>query len=663
MHSLKVHRGDEVRDLLDLAKMDIYRFETDRDRLIYNGNLELSHLLPDIRVGDVIEYSYSIIGNNPALGSHFRGYAQHQYGVPVRFLRNRFTVAEETDVYIKSLAGAPAPERSVVPEGQVYDWTRRDVAGSDYESGQPEGAFVYPTSLLTTYASWSEVGQHFAQFYDTSGEKPEDLIKIAREIMAQHKSQTARTRAALSWIQSQVRYLGIELGAGGFIPRSPGLVIERRFGDCKDMVLLLNALLEVMGIEASPVLVHSDWRGDVDLWGPTHAAFDHVISMVSIGGMRYFLDPTRGEQLGDLNNVAVTEFGKGVVVGDDSGGMVDIKVAGPAFLNVFEDYYAPIGKSANINFRNVSTYFGSEADRMLDQLNGDGVEAIAERFLNYYRDYFEEIEQTAPMSVEVSEEEAKLVLTSQYVIKNAWTDSEDGAEALEFSISSGDLLSLVPDLPDGPRETAFAIKHPTRVKHSYEITLDDSWELEDYFSARRLASFDFRSVETFHRGILKNETTFYTRADRIEPGEFETAQEALDELHRFAGVTLWRHPESWPFLDEDTFVIALIVYAVLGLLLTFFIAYRRRNDDLEWRTQQIYYPVSVFKFVLLSVATYGFYQMYWAYKNWLWVKEAEGAKVMPLPRAFFAGITNFWLFTRIATHAPMRGKLLHVCLL
>jgi outer membrane protein OmpA-like peptidoglycan-associated protein len=101
LHMLKVHRDGEVRDLLDLSEMDIYRFETDRDRLIYNGELELSHLLPDIRVGDVIEYAFSRVGSNPALDPHFGGFAQHQFTTPVRFLRNRFVLPAEANLVIR----------------------------------------------------------------------------------------------------------------------------------------------------------------------------------------------------------------------------------------------------------------------------------------------------------------------------------------------------------------------------------------------------------------------------------------------------------------------------------------------------------------------------------------------------------------------------------
>lgn len=62
IHTLRVWRGDTFRDFNDLSEFHLFRSETDRDKLIYNGDMQLSYVLPDIRAGDAIETSYSVIG-------------------------------------------------------------------------------------------------------------------------------------------------------------------------------------------------------------------------------------------------------------------------------------------------------------------------------------------------------------------------------------------------------------------------------------------------------------------------------------------------------------------------------------------------------------------------------------------------------------------------
>ncbi len=63
------------------------------------------------------------------------------------------------------------------------------------------------------------------------------------------------------------------------------------------------------------------------------------------------------------------------------------------------------------------------------------------------------------------------------------------------------------------------------------------------------------------------------------------------------------------------------------------------------------FPVSKMKFIVMSVCTLGFYQLYWAYKNWARIKAAGDESIMPLARAIFAGIWNFSLFDTVNIRA------------
>ena len=49
-----------------------------------------------------------------------------------------------------------------------------------------------------------------------------------------------------------------------------------------------------------------------------------------------------------------------------------------------------------------------------------------------------------------------------------------------------------------------------------------------------------------------------------------------------------------------------------------------------------YYPVSPYKFVILSVLTLGAYQIYWFYKNWAFIRERDHSDIWPWARALFA---------------------------
>lgn len=93
-----------------------------------------------------------------------------------------------------------------------------------------------------------------------------------------------RMLAALRFVQGQIRYLGVEIGAGSHAPSAPAVVLQRRFGDCKDKSLLAVTMLRSLGIDAEPALVNTNARRGIAGWLATPSAFDHVIARAHVKG-------------------------------------------------------------------------------------------------------------------------------------------------------------------------------------------------------------------------------------------------------------------------------------------------------------------------------------------------------------------------------------------
>ena len=58
----------------------------------------------------------------------------------------------------------------------------------------------------------------------------------------------------------------------------------------------------------------------------------------------------------------------------------------------------------------------------------------------------------------------------------------------------------------------------------------------------------------------------------------------------------------------------------------------------------------VWKLIVLSLITFGVYDCIWSYRYWKILKKDFGYDVLPLIRAIFMGITNFWLFNILDEH-------------
>jgi hypothetical protein len=69
----------------------------------------------------------------------------------------------------------------------------------------------------------------------------------------------------------------------------------------------------------------------------------------------------------------------------------------------------------------------------------------------------------------------------------------------------------------------------------------------------------------------------------------------------------------------------------------------------------VLYPVAIFKLVAMCVCTFGFYELFWFYRNWRRVRERTGRRLSPFWRMFFAPLWSFSLFEEVMQAADAAG--------
>ena len=540
LHSVQVIRDGVATDRLNLSEFQIYRFETDRDRLIYNGDLELAFIVPDVRVGDILDHSYTVVGRNPAFGPHFTDGLRHAYGVEVGRVTNRLLIQNDLTYQMKHHQDAADPEITAENGFSVLEWSQDDVAFRGTEDNRPYWDWAYPTTEVTSFASWAEVGQHLADAYDPAQFRSEDITAIAAEIASEHADPKDQLRAALDYVQSNIRYLGIELGAGGYIPRAPDLVLSRRFGDCKDVTLLLVTILEALDIKAAPVLVNTDDGYGLTAALPSIGAFDHVITTAWLDGAQHYLDATLDTQMGDIAHMEQGDHGFGLIVSPDSEGLFRAVGNGPEYSRDFTDTFDLRAEGSEVLFTSISTYRGDEAESMNAWVDAKGKPYVEENFLSYFQDYFPTIEQYGPFLIILDEDKAELNVTGFYRIPNAWSENEDQNQ-MEFTAYASELTSDLPEIEteEGTRKSPYSIPHSVRTRHTIDVKYPDDWELLTLDEEISLPSLDYTETRSVEGAIYRNVFTLESKSNRISPEDFEDTLEAHETIRNDAEVTFW----------------------------------------------------------------------------------------------------------------------------
>lgn len=174
-------------------------------------------------------------------------------------------------------------------DGQQRIWDIKTQAlGRALEPQAANARQHLPHWMMSSFASFEQLGDAYAQATREKIQITPEVQALAEQITRSFSSPEAKARAIHQWIASNIRYVAVHLGTGGFVPHELAWILQNRYGDCKDHVLLMMALLQAVGIEAAPALI--DTQDNDQLPDLVIAAFNHVL--VYIPALQQFVDPT-----------------------------------------------------------------------------------------------------------------------------------------------------------------------------------------------------------------------------------------------------------------------------------------------------------------------------------------------------------------------------------
>ena len=111
--------------------------------------------------------------------------------------------------------------------------------------------------MLSSFKDYDVFAHSFGGLMRTKVVVTPEVQKQADTITAGISGKKEQARAIYDWVNQHVRYVGIELGVGGFIPHDANWTLNNAFGDCKDQAVLFASLLKAKNIPADLVLINA----------------------------------------------------------------------------------------------------------------------------------------------------------------------------------------------------------------------------------------------------------------------------------------------------------------------------------------------------------------------------------------------------------------------
>jgi transglutaminase-like putative cysteine protease len=224
---------------------------------VYQRDAKVKTLIfPDVEVGDTLVYVTQVNRIDKRFPGHFNHQQVFSRSVPYETSQLTVDAPRSLGLRVHVRGDGLAHETLDAGEDRRHKFSYRPKAWSLEEPGAVSIWDRDPQLVITTFKDVSELGASY-----WSSMKDEDAVDagiqaLAEEITKGIGDRRAQAVAIDRWVKTNIRYVLVFLGSGGITPNPAPAVLKNKFGDCKDHVVLMGALLRAKAIASEQVLIN-----------------------------------------------------------------------------------------------------------------------------------------------------------------------------------------------------------------------------------------------------------------------------------------------------------------------------------------------------------------------------------------------------------------------
>lgn len=529
IHKIQVIRKGESLDRLEPQELRIFQREPDLEHYLYSGTKTAYLILPDIRVGDILEYSYSVVGNNPVMGNKFSRQLQLDWDMPVALNSIRVLVHSGRTLYY-SVPESPNGKLTTIDTSTHREllWQESSVAAVSSDDDVPAWFTPYRYWSLSEFSSWSDVVQWALPLYEKTAVVEPVIQQLADQFMKTAQKPEDRVIAALQFVQHQVRYLGIEDGIGSHVPRKASETLYRRYGDCKDKTVLLMALLKAMGFNPQAALVNLEQGTILPKQLPSPYAFDHVIVSLKIGDQLYWLDGTDLNQGTNIATIGIPYLHYALPVAENSNDLVSMddkyRIAETVLKRELwlDEPHSRLLVEAH--------YSGREAESQRSSWKDIPPQQITHQLLGYYSKLYSDLEGSSQPDMQDNLQSNEFFIRQQFMLSAGIDELTRNGLPLY-----ADLIDTYLKTIDSARRQPLALGPPVKIRQEFIFHLPNDVNIADYSQEYDNAVFKFSIwVRQVSPRLLRVTYRYQNRLDHVPIRELaryrEMVTQARDEL-------------------------------------------------------------------------------------------------------------------------------------
>lgn len=500
---------------------------------LYSDSMWRVISMPALKPGVCIEYQVTLEdagAESVGSASWFWGGYSFQSTDPTLQSAYALRVPKGTDFKWKTIHCQLNPQILHEEETSTYLWTHSETSALKTEYNMPATNDIVPRLSYSSVESWEAV---YNWYTDTAKDRytvDQAIEETVEELTADLLTEDDKIRAIYHFVASQIRYVGIELGQGAYQPTPADQVLSVRYGDCKDKTTLMISMLDLVGIEAFPVMLNPAPYQRVDLEIPSLGQFSHLIAAIPRGdGYYIWLDPTADTcSYGDL---PVRNRGRtGFILLSERGEFVDIPISTPESNQLIVDTEIALTEDGTVQgTMRVDTrgQYNTEARLEYKQVSPSAWKdtlavGLSKQFPGVRVDSVQ-ISDLADLNVPVQ-------LNIAFTAENY---AEPIDNRLVFPVPSDEFSDYAEIFAAAERQHLLDLSYPMQMKKTIQIMLPEGWTAtfpQDVRLENRFARVDRRYKLEGNR--VHYEIDFVIKKSIIQPEDYPIAKRFFDMLAR-----------------------------------------------------------------------------------------------------------------------------------
>lgn len=264
--------------LIELKDADIFDVSLYPNFVFFSDQRAKIFTFPGVEDGAVVEYSYKLHMANRGV---WHGW-NFQDEIPV--LHSRFMLVKPGEWKIAYRGYGPVTDPAITPAPAGFKskhvWEETNVPPLKPEPGMPPVTEVLTHLAIAPigFETWDDVSSWYHEVVHPKCSGGSLVRALADSLAAAQPAPRERLRAIFTWVRDHVRYIAVEIGVGGYTPHDAEDILTKRYGDCKDMVVLLCALATRADLHVLPMLTSTRQNGRADTSLPSPLQFNHLIA-------------------------------------------------------------------------------------------------------------------------------------------------------------------------------------------------------------------------------------------------------------------------------------------------------------------------------------------------------------------------------------------------